>query len=109
MLSVFWDRKGIIKADFLNKGYTMNDLYYSELLDEVRKERRNTGFIIRTTQIGLQTQHLLKVWGYDFSHWLSDVLIGCWLEPACRYGFQPPKVVIHSHHSQNAKNNLHRG
>lgn len=40
MLSVFWDRKGIIKADFLEKGYTMDGAYYSALLEEVRKERR---------------------------------------------------------------------
>lgn len=42
MLSVFWDRQGIIKLDFLQKGYTMDGAYYSNLLNEVRKGRRKT-------------------------------------------------------------------
>lgn len=40
MLTVFWDRQGILKVDFLDKGNTMNGAYYSQLVREVRKLRR---------------------------------------------------------------------
>ena len=40
MLSVFWDRHGIIMLDFLPIGRTMNAKYYSDLVVEVRRKRR---------------------------------------------------------------------
>jgi histone-lysine N-methyltransferase SETMAR len=40
MLTVFWQRKGIIQVDFLGKGKTMNGAYYTNLLREARKSRR---------------------------------------------------------------------
>ena len=44
MLSVFWDIKGVIMTDFLEKGCTINGQYYSRLLRklrvEIKKKRR---------------------------------------------------------------------
>lgn len=40
MLTVFWDFRGILKIDFVDKGETLNGAYYSELLREVRRSRR---------------------------------------------------------------------
>lgn len=40
MLSVFWDRHGIIMTDFAPKGTTINAQYYSNLVRCARKKRR---------------------------------------------------------------------
>lgn len=40
MLSVFWDRYGIIMTDFASKGKTITGQYYSELVLCARKKRR---------------------------------------------------------------------
>lgn len=42
MLTVFWDRRRIVKIDFLDKGSTMTGAYYSELLQDARKSRRKS-------------------------------------------------------------------
>ena len=40
MLSVFWDRHGIIMTDFTPKGKTINAQHYSNLVQRARKMRR---------------------------------------------------------------------
>lgn len=42
MLSVFWDRNGIILLDFLPNGRTINSDYYSGLIENCRKRRRKS-------------------------------------------------------------------
>ena len=37
MASVFWDAKGIVLIDYLQKGETINGKYYAELLRELRQ------------------------------------------------------------------------
>ena len=38
MASVFWDAKGIVFIDYLEKGRTINGEYYADLLKQLRKE-----------------------------------------------------------------------
>lgn len=40
MLTVFWDSHGVIHADYLEKGKTINGIYYADLVSETRKKRR---------------------------------------------------------------------
>ena len=43
LMTVFWDRQGIILTDFLSRGRTMNGEYYGSLIEKLReaiKERR---------------------------------------------------------------------
>jgi histone-lysine N-methyltransferase SETMAR len=42
MLTVFWNIRGIIKIDFLDRKATMNSQYYSELMRDVRKRQRKS-------------------------------------------------------------------
>jgi transposase len=42
MLTVFWDMKGIIKVDILDKGQTINSAYYCQLVRDTRKLRRKS-------------------------------------------------------------------
>ena len=43
MVSVFWDARGVILIDYLEKGRTITEAYYTALLDrlvdEIRKKR----------------------------------------------------------------------
>jgi len=41
MATVFWDAKGIIMIDYLEKGHTITALYYASLLDRLAAEIRD--------------------------------------------------------------------
>jgi len=45
MLTVFWDIRGVITIDFLDKRATMNSQYYCDLIRDVRKRRRKSPLI----------------------------------------------------------------
>ncbi len=42
MLSTFWDHKGIILNDFADKGVRITSVYYSQLVETARHQRRKT-------------------------------------------------------------------
>ena len=46
MAAVFWDAKGVIMLDFLPKRSTMTEVYYANLLDQLRtaiREQKRRG------------------------------------------------------------------
>ena len=40
MASIFWDAKGVLLIDYLEKGKTINSEYYCNLLDQLDKNIR---------------------------------------------------------------------
>ena len=54
MASVFWDYKGILLIDYLQKGKTINSKYYSNLLDQLNVK-------IRENRPGLQQKKLFFI------------------------------------------------
>ena len=42
MLSVFWDKSGVIHLDFLPNGQTINGQYYAKLVEECRRKKRKS-------------------------------------------------------------------
>ena len=42
MLSVFWDKGGVIHLDFLANGWSINGQYYAKLVEECRKKKRKS-------------------------------------------------------------------
>ena len=52
MLPVFWDAKGILLIDYLQKGKTINSEYYCSLLDQLDEK-------IREKRPGLQHKKII--------------------------------------------------
>ena len=49
MASVFWDAQGVLMVDYLQKGCTINALYYSDLLKRLREniKKKRPGMITK--------------------------------------------------------------
>ena len=52
MASIFWDAKGVLLIDYLEKGKTINSEYYCNLLDQLDKN-------IREKRPGLQKKTII--------------------------------------------------
>ena len=50
MASIFWDAKGVLLIDYLEKGKTINSEYYCNLLDQLDKNIREKRPVYRRKQ-----------------------------------------------------------
>lgn len=72
MVTVFWDTQGVILLDYLERGKTMNGVYYAELLKRLReaiKQKRrgklSRGILLQHDNAPAHTSHVAQTAAHD--------------------------------------------
>ena len=55
MATVFWDARGVIRIDYLQKGRTINGEYYTNLLDRVNEDLKKKPHLAKKKVLFIKT------------------------------------------------------